>query len=218
VSRKGRYTCSCGMHTNSRILWNGHKCMERAGQWGSRKAREVQRKMGKGWDAARRTSRRVWTAAGLRDGRGKLTDRGVTRPVLRGKLGVRDLRRGDRHGRAWDKADMAHYRHTRRANRAENRHQRHTGRAAAARVPLKGRYHGWRAGRAAGWAPIHRSRAADAQHRVRVRYPVPARPAPQARPTPKTRANGNGRAPRAPVAANGRTPPRAPARTGRATR
>jgi hypothetical protein len=215
ATRGGRYTCSCGMHTNSRLLWNSHKCLERAGQWTGRAAREVRRRMGKAQDEARRQALRALEAARLREWRtvpvrdkdgsqrtrkdGKPmtrevpagTARGRSRPQVGGRVRVSDLRRLHRHHRDHERADRLDERAVRHEARGR------TGRAERSRAKAASRRSRWTESQ-----PAPRPAPQPAGSGTRP-APAAARPAPQP--------HGNGARP-APAPALG--PRQAPVRPG----
>lgn len=112
---RSRFRCDgCGRDFHGYRAMNAHHMAKHATRWTSDKARKAGRRMGKELDQARRHSRGWLEAAGLRDPRGNLTRKGRSRPEVRGRPALRDLRQLDRHDRDHQRAD----RHDQKAERA----------------------------------------------------------------------------------------------------
>jgi hypothetical protein len=76
------HTCSCGMHTASRLKWQTHKCIEMGGLWASKAARAAGKAMGPARDAARKAAVKARIATGLTEVR----TRTVTRTDKKGNV------------------------------------------------------------------------------------------------------------------------------------
>jgi len=190
------YTCNCGWHGRTWRSMNAHHGRKHAGYWGGKAARAMGRKIGKAQDEARKTSRGWRHAAGLIDHRGRPTEKGRTRPEIRG--GPREATRGLRDA----------HRHDRDHQRAEAREQK------AERAAARGR--DGRAARLRDQAAALRGRHSDDGGHNMIPRSHPAHPsrAPQM-PARQTRTAGKTRT--APARANGSRPaparPVAPSRT-----
>ena len=129
IAHGGRFTCACcpGKQFRGHRALNAHHLARHGGYWAGQKARVAGRKIGKAQDAARRHARGWRHAAGLLDHMGNRTDRGRSRPELRGRLTVADLRRAHHHDRDHERADK----HDRRAarHRARGNEEKAAGRA-----------------------------------------------------------------------------------------
>lgn len=121
-----QFTCACcpGKTFRGHRAMNAHHLARHGNYWAGGKARAMGRKMGKAQDAARKHARGWLEAAGLRDRNGKTTDRARSRPQVRGKAGVRDLRQLHRHDRDHERAE-GHHRKADRARTPEKRADRH---------------------------------------------------------------------------------------------
>jgi hypothetical protein len=152
----GRFTCGCcpGRQFRGTRALNAHHAARHAGRWAGKQARAAARRMGKDVDAARRHARGWLEAAGLRDHRGRRTDRARSRPELRGKVTRRQLRELHRHDRDHERAaardrraDRAGARAAAHRQRAENLRSRWpqrippAARPAPARVPASANGH-----------------------------------------------------------------------------
>ena len=169
---RSRFHCAgCNRDFRGHRALNAHHMSRHASMWTSKKARAAARAMGKDVDLMRRHARGWLVAAGLRDQRGKLTDRARSRPELRGNVKLRDWRRAHKHDRDHERAGK----HERKAERARNPVRRVDRHHRAANLRNR-----WPVLRPAP-APPARSNG----HR-----PPPARPAPGGRLAPQRHANG----------------------------
>jgi hypothetical protein len=156
----GRFHCAgCNRDFRGHRAMNAHHMAVHAGRWSSAKARKAARAMGKETDRMRRHARGWLEAAGLRDPRGRLTEKARSRPQVRGMTTLREMRMLHRHDRDHDRAGRL----GRRADRARGRD-----------------FH--------GKADAHERQAGSLRERWATRPAVRAvRPAPAARPAPGTR-------------------------------
>ena len=83
---------------------NAHHMSRHAQRWTSKKARAAARAMGKDVDLMRRHAAGWLEAAGLRDARGRGTDRSRSRPQVRGKVSLREMRRLHKHDKHHERA------------------------------------------------------------------------------------------------------------------
>jgi hypothetical protein len=164
---------SCNRDFRGYRAMNAHHLAVHAQRWTSKKARAAARAMGKDVDRMRRHAAGWLEASGLRDPRGKTTDRARSRPQAPGgRLKVRSLRQMHRHDRHHERAAG----HDARAARSRNplRRARLQNRAAG----LRGRWPG---------RPAPAARAASTRPAPAASRPAPARPAPASRPAPSGR-------------------------------
>lgn len=150
---------------------NAHHMSVHAGLWSSKKARAAGRGMGKKVDAARRHAMAWRVSSGHAEVRGQrvvATDKSRSRPVLSGRLKLKDLRAAHRHDRDHDRAEAR----DRKADQAAAR-----GKAARA-----GKHQ-------------HRADYLRSKHGTPARHaPAKVRPAPAPRPAPAANGHSNGRA------------------------
>lgn len=168
-----QYRC-CGKTMHSNRAQKAHHLAAHSGMWASDKARKAGRKMGKDLDKARRHAMGWLRAAGLRDQRGQLTAKARSRPQVRGRVGVRQLRKLHKHDRDHERAD----RHDREAERA----------AARGKTARQVDRHQRAANLRNRWSNLRPAPAPTA--RSNGRRPPPSRPAPGGRLAPQHRANG----------------------------
>jgi hypothetical protein len=211
-----------GLH-NMRHRYNGFKTRQEmnarflrdhGGYWQGKAGKAMRRKLGREQDLARRHSRGYRESHGLSDHRGRVTDKGRSRPDLPARPRLKDLRAQKNHHRDHEKADRSDLRA--KSLRDKGKHER---------------------------ANRHEQRARDLRGKwPQLRQPAPKPPGrvPSPHPAPKGRpdradgrpARDNGRAPepaRLPLRPAGRlapqpnghapdrTPDRTPARTTRTT-
>ena len=98
VKNRGRHIYDGKAFRSIRQL-NAYHLARNGGYWAGQKARTTGRKIGKPLDAARRHARGHREAAGLIDHMGRRTLRGESRPELRGRVSIRELRQLHRHDR-----------------------------------------------------------------------------------------------------------------------
>ena len=193
-----RYGSCCGKELRNHREYLTHNAARHGGYWAGQAGRAMARKMGKTKDALRRAARAKLEEAGLADRFGKRTAAARTRPELKGRLTLRELRSAQRHDR-----------NHRKASRLDGKADRATGRGR----PERAHRHQHRADylRSTWGTPSRETQEKAARDREEAMR--------QARAAP-----GNGRAGQSPLnnltrpapSANGnrtRTPPRRAGRT-----
>ena len=111
----GRFHCAgCQRDFRGHRALNAHHMAAHSRMWTSRKARQVERAMGKQASNARRHAMGWLRAAGLRDKQGNRTAKARARPELRGRVSVARLRTANRHDMESQRTDRRAARHERR--------------------------------------------------------------------------------------------------------